>query len=85
MLFDNTYLDDNSAKKLLEGNFKNQLKSILWLLMMVIFDGIKWFIEISFTDANKSKPIWKFNEGSNLITKIMSHYDSPNFRNHLPM
>lgn len=85
ILFDNTYLDDNSAKITGGKFFKKSTQKYSMGYVDNDICGLNGFIEISFTDATKSKLAWKFNEGSNLITKDCPYYDSPEFPQPLPV
>ncbi len=83
ILFDNTNLDDDLAK-IKGGKFKksNQKYSLSYVDNDIC--GLNGFIEIDFTDASKTKLNWKFNEGSNLITKDCPYYNAAVFPQPLP-
>ena len=82
-LFDNTNLTDQNAK-IVGGKFKklNQKYSLGYVDNDIC--GLNGFIEINFTDSTKTKLAWKFNEGSNLITKDCPYYNSAVFPQPLP-
>ena len=84
VLFNNTSLTDQNAK-IIGGKFKklNQKYSLGYVDNDIC--GLNGFIEINFTDSTKTKLAWKFNEGSNLITKDCPYYDSPEFPQPLPV
>ncbi|MCD9619032.1 DUF6705 family protein [Chryseobacterium gleum] len=84
ILFDNTNLSDENAK-ITGGRFRK--KDGKYSLGYVDNDicGLNGFIEINFTDSTKTKLEWKFNEGSNLITKDCPYYNSTAFPQPLPV
>ena len=85
ILFDNTNLNDNNTKiKGMTFFNKNGEKYRLDFLDNDIC-GLNGFIEINFTDSTKTKLAWKFNEGSNLITKDCPYYNSAVFPQPLPV
>jgi len=83
ILFDNLNIDDSLAK--ITG-FRFRKSNGKYLMGYVDNDicGLNGFIEINFTDNSKTKLAWKFNEGSNLITKDCPYYNSPEFPQPLP-
>ncbi|MFT3918004.1 DUF6705 family protein [Cloacibacterium sp.] len=84
VLFNNTSLTDQNAK-IIGGKFKklNQKYSLGYVDNDIC--GLNGFIEINFTDSTKTKLAWKFNEGSNLITKDCPYYNSAVFPQPLPV
>lgn len=84
ILFDNTNLDNNNSK--IKGMTFFNRNGEKYRLDYLDNDlcGLNGYIDINFTDSTKTKLNFKFNEGSNLITKDCPYYNSPEFPQPLP-
>ncbi len=83
VFFDNTYLSDSDSK-LKGGTFRKKDDKYSLIYSDSEICGLNGFIQINFTDSNKTKLAWKFNEGNFIITKDCPYYNSPEFPQPLP-